>query len=93
MKSPAMNSPAPSIKKHRSASPSHAMPMSARMASTALDDVGAILFDERIGLVVRKRAVHFETEPWRPAGSRSKSGGAMNPATPLPASRTTFNAR
>ena len=34
MKSPLMNSPLPSMKKQRSASPSHAMPMSACSAMT-----------------------------------------------------------
>ncbi|MND04211.1 hypothetical protein D3C83_243780 [compost metagenome] len=34
MKSPEMNSPVPSMKKQRSASPSHAIPISARSALT-----------------------------------------------------------
>ena len=68
MKSPEMNSPVPSMKKQRSASPSQAMPMSAFSAIDALDDVAAVLLDERIGLVVRKAAVDLEAEPRRPAG-------------------------
>ena len=38
-KSPAMNSPVPSMKKQRSASPSQAMPMSAFSRDHPLDDV------------------------------------------------------
>ena len=68
MKSPEMNSPVPSMKKQRSASPSQAMPMSAFSAMHALDDVAAVLLDERIGFVVRKAAVDLEAEPRRPAG-------------------------
>ena len=68
MKSPAMNSPVPSRKKQRSASPSQAMPASAPSAITSLRDVAAVLLDQRIGLVVRERAVHLEAEPRGPAG-------------------------
>ena len=68
MKSPEMNSPVPSMKKQRSASPSHAMPMSAFSAIDALDDVAAVLLDERVGLVVREAAVDLEAQPRRPAG-------------------------
>ena len=34
----------------------------------ALDDVAAVLFDERVGLVVRERAVDLEAQRRRPAG-------------------------
>ena len=68
MKSPEMNSPVPSMKKQRSASPSQAMPMSAFSRDHALDDVAAVLFDERVGLVVGEAAVDVEAEPRRPAG-------------------------
>ena len=34
----------------------------------ALDDVAAVLLDERVGLVVRKAAVDLEAQPRRPAG-------------------------
>ena len=34
----------------------------------ALDDVAAVLLDERVGLVVRERAVDLEAQPRRPAG-------------------------
>ena len=33
-----------------------------------LDDVAAVLFDERIGFVIRKAAVDLEAQPRRPAG-------------------------
>ena len=67
MKSPAMNSPLPSMKKQRSASPSQAMPTSAFCRDHLGDDVAAVLFDERIGLVVGEGAVHLEAQPRRPA--------------------------
>ena len=66
-KSPEMNSPLPSMKKQRSASPSHAMPMSAFCRHDFRRDVLAVLFDERVGLVVGKRAVDLEAQPGRAA--------------------------
>ena len=76
----------------RSASPSQAMPISARLALDRLDDVAAILLDERVRLVVGKCAVDFEAQPCRPcrAGARRACGATM-PAMPLPASSTTLN--
>ena len=68
MKSPEMNSPVPSMKKQRSASPSQAMPMSAFSATHPLGDVAPVLLDERVGFVVRKAAVDLEAQPRRPAG-------------------------
>src|SRR5690242_3202545 len=67
MKSPEMNSPVPSMKKQRSASPSQAIPMSA-FSAIALDDVAAIFFDQRIGFVVGKPSVDLKTQPRCPAG-------------------------
>ena len=58
----------------------------------ALDDVAAVLLDERVGLVVRERAVDVEAERRQlGTGSRSKSRGATRPAMPLPPSSTTLN--
>ena len=68
MKSPEMNSPLPSMKKQRSASPSQAMPMSALLPDHFRGDVAPVLLDQRVGLVVRERAVDVETEPRRLAG-------------------------
>ena len=92
MKSPAMNSPLPSMKKQRSASPSQAMPMSARLGHHPLDDVAAVLLDERdwprgSGTCRRSRS----TAGWsgRAAGRRAAARPA--PPMPLPASSTTLN--
>ena len=38
------------------------------LGDDALDDVAAVLLDERIGFVVRKAAVDLEAQPRRPAG-------------------------
>jgi hypothetical protein len=67
MKSPAMNSPLPSMKKQRSASPSHAMPMSGLLGDDALHDVAAVFLDERVGFVIRETAIDLETESRRAA--------------------------
>ena len=81
-KSPDTNSPVPSMKKQRSASPSQAMPMSAFSATTALDDVAAVLLDQRVGLVVREAAVDLEAEPRRPAGQPLEQLRRDQPAHP-----------
>ena len=65
MKSPAMNSPVPSRKKQRSASPSQAMPTSAFWLMTSAVMSRAVLLDQRVGLVIRERAVHLEAQPRR----------------------------
>ena len=62
------------------------------LGDDALDDVRAVLFDERVGLVVRetcRRSRSTVASTWQ--GSRSNSFGATRPAMPLPASRTTLN--
>ena len=82
MKSPETNSPAPSMKKHRSASPSQAMPMSAFSAIDALDDVAAVLFDERICLVVREAAVDLEAQARGPAWETVEQFRRDEPAHP-----------
>src|SRR4026208_1732927 len=70
-KSPEMNSPLPSMKKHRSASPSQAIPMSAfcRLTSSVISrrapargDIATVVLEERIGLVIGKRAIDIEAE-------------------------------
>ena len=38
------------------------------LGDDALDDVAAVLFDERVGLVVRKASVDLEAQARRPAG-------------------------
>ena len=50
------------MKKQRSASPSQAMPISARVARHPRDDVAAVLFDQRIGFVSGEGAVDREAE-------------------------------
>ena len=60
-KSPEMNSPVPSRKKHRSASPSHAMPMSAFSAMTR-SVIAPVLLDERVRFEVGERPVHLEAQ-------------------------------
>ena len=73
------------MKKQRSASPSQAMPMSAFVCDDALDDVAAVLFDERVGLVIGERAVDLEAQTRRRGrADASKSFGATSPAMPLP---------
>ena len=42
--------------------------MSAFSRDDALDDVAAVLFDERVGFVIGEAAVDLEAEPRRPAG-------------------------
>ena len=68
MKSPEMNSPVPSMKKQRSASPSHAMPMSAFSAITR--STMSRRFSSMSGLAswFGKRAVDLEAQPRRLAG-------------------------
>ena len=56
-KSPGTNSPSPSMKKQRSASPSHAMPRSAPVSQHLLDDELAVLGQQRVRLVVGELAV------------------------------------
>ena len=68
MKSPAMNSPLPSMKKQRSASPSQAMPMSAFCLITSAVMSCAVLLDQRIRFVIGERAVDLEAQPRRLAG-------------------------
>ncbi len=38
------------------------------LGDDAFDDVAAVVFDQRIGFVVRERAIDFEAQPCRPAG-------------------------
>ena len=68
MKSPETNSPAPSMKKQRSASPSQAMPMSAFSATTR--STMSRRFSSMSGLAswFGKRAVDVEAQTRRPAG-------------------------
>ncbi len=80
MKSPLMNSPVPSMKKQRSASPSQAMPISAFSCDDAFDDVAAVFFDQRVGFVIGKPAVDLEAEPRRPAGEAIEQPGGDQPA-------------
>ena len=68
MKSPAMNSPAAV---EEEAAIGIAVPGNADVGAFGdhpLGDVAAVLFNQRVGLVVGKRAVHFEAQPGRPAG-------------------------
>ena len=90
-KSPAMNSPLPSMKKQRSASPSHAMPMSAFSAMTR--STMSRRFSSMSGLASWFGNVPSISKQSRVVrqGSRSKSRGATRPAMPLPASSTTLN--
>ena len=86
-----MNSPLPSMKKQRSASPSQAMPMSAFSRSTAA--VMSARFSSSSGLAswfgnVPSTSMQSDVT-WQ--GRRSKSCGATRPAMPLPPSRTTLN--
>ena len=60
MKSPSQNSPLPSMKKQRSASPSQAMPRSAPVDLHPLDDHPPVLLQQRVGLVVGELAVGLE---------------------------------
>ena len=59
----------------------------------ALDDVAAVLFDERIGLVVRESVPSTSKQSVVSflVGMRANSFGATRPAMPLPASSTTLN--
>ena len=88
MKSPAMNSPLPSMKKQRSASPSHAMPTSAPWRTTSA--TMSARFSSSSGL-----ASWFGNVPSTSKhsfvvrhGRRSNRCGATRPAMPLPASST-----
>ena len=90
-KSPETNSPVPSMKKQRSASPSQAMPMSAFCATTA--STMSRRFSSMSGF-----ASWFGNRPSMSKqslvvrqGSRSNSFGATSPPMPLPASSTTLN--
>ena len=91
MKSPAMNSPLPSMKKQRSASPSQAIPMSALSRITR--STMSRRFSSMSGLAswfgnVPSTSKHSVVSLH---GSSAKSLGATIPAIPLPASRTTLN--
>ena len=91
MKSPEMKSPVPSMKKQRSASPSHAMPMSAFSATTR--STMCARFSSMSGLAswfgkVPSSSMHIGMT-WQ--GSRSNSFGATRPPMPLPASSTHLN--
>ena len=91
-KSPEMNSPLPSMKKQRSASPSQAMPMSAFWRIDLRGDVAAVLLDAAgwlRGWGTCRRSSKHSLVVWQ--GSRSNSFGATRPAMPLPASSTTLN--
>src|SRR5262245_8319985 len=90
-KSPEMNSPVPSMKKHRSASPSQAMPMSAFSRSTAA--VTSARFSSSNGLAswfgkVPSMSMQSDVTVH---GSRANNFGATAPAMPLPPSSTTLN--
>ena len=67
------------------------MPMSAFFADDALDDVAAVLLDERIGFVIRERPVHLEAER-RQSGRAAARTASARPSRPmpLPASSTTL---
>ena len=93
MKSPEMNSPVPSMKKQRSASPSQAMPMSAFSAMTR--STMSRRFSSMSGLASwfgKRPSISKHSRVVR-QGSRSNSFGATSPPMPLPASSTTLNGR
>ena len=55
-------------------------------------DVAPVLLDERVGLVVRERAVDRRSRAWSSGRAADRTAcGATRPAMPLPASRTTLN--
>jgi hypothetical protein len=72
-KSPGTNSPFSSMKKQRSASPSQAMPRSAFSASTRSRCIAAVLFEQRVGLVVGKGPVDLEEHLDARTGVRSNT--------------------
>src|SRR6185503_15958873 len=91
MKSPEMNSPVPSMKKQRSASPSQAIPTSAFSATTRA--TMSRRFSSMRGLASwfgKRPSISKQSRVVR-QGSRSNSLGATRPPMPLPASRTTLN--
>ncbi len=90
MKSPSQNSPLPSMKKQRSASPSQAIPRSAPVARTRSMIIRRFSSSSGFGSWSGNSPSGTKYISSSSSGSCSRIGPTIGPAIPLPPSTTTF---